>query len=447
MKMQASVLRNREARLCVFALILALGGYWLLSLGSDEASPENFVLFALVFLVTYGVAHFAVRKLAPKADPLLLPITAFLNGLGFIMIARLADAPVSAPASAQARWMLVAAGGFVATLYFIRDARSLARIRYTLALGGVAFLLLPLLPIIGREVNGARLWIKIGPLNFQPSEIAKIVLVVFVAALLSERKEVLSVATRRLGPIGIPHFRHFGPLILAWGISFLVMIFEKDLGSSLLFFAIFVTMLWVATDRRIYLIAGTALFSVGAVFAYRLFSHVQLRVEIWRDPFQDIEGSGFQLVQSLFALATGGAWGTGLGQGRPDLIPSVQTDFIFSALGEELGIAGALAVLTAYALFSARGFGLATRCNDDFSKLLTVGLVTAFAVQTILIVGGVTTLIPLTGITLPFMSYGGSSLLSNFVLLGLLMRISDTADSTDSPAQETRMHVAAGGAR
>lgn len=440
-----STLRRREARLLVAAIAIVIAGYWLLFLSRAETPPPNWLPFAATFLITYGAAHFMCRRFAPKADPLLLPLTALLNGLGFIMVARLQDAPTAAPASAQASWMIVAGIGLTVTLYLVKDVRALAQIRYTLALAGVGLLLLPLLPVIGREVNGARLWIRIGPLNFQPGEIAKIVLVIFVAALLAERKEVLAVATRRIGPLGVPHFRHFGPLLVAWGISFLVMIFSKDLGSSLLFFAIFLTMLWVATDRRIYLIAGAALFTAGSFVAYRLFGHVRLRIAVWQDPFQDIEGSGFQLVQSLFALATGGAWGTGLGQGRPELIPSVQTDFIFSAIGEELGIAGAIAVLVAFALFSARAFGLATRCNDDFSKLLTVGLATAFSVQTILIVGGVTTLIPLTGITLPFMSYGGSSLLSNFVLLALLLRISDTAASTTSAAQETRMHVPAGG--
>ena len=330
----------------------------------------------------------------------------------------------------------------------MKDVRALARYRYTFAFAGVVLLLLPTLPFIGREINGARLWIRLGPLSFQPSELGKIALVLFFAGYLSERRELLAVTTRKIGPLGVPALRHFGPVAAAWAVSLLVMINQKDLGSSLLFFAIFVAMLWMATGRPIYLISGVAMFALGAFIASQMFSHVQARILVWRDPFAYINDRGYQVVQSLFAFATGGAWGTGLGLGRPDLIRfSVHTDFIFSSVGEELGLVGAAAVLTAYALMAARGFGLATRCRDDFSRLLAAGLIFTISFQTILIVGGVTNLIPLTGVTMPFMSYGGSSLLSNFIAIALLLRISDEVSRAGGQAPPTEMNLAAGGGR
>lgn len=446
--MIGAVRRNSEAALLALSVVIAVLGYWLVSLARGPGLPARIAYYGAFFAALYAAAHLSVRRLAPSADPLLLPIVALLNGIGFTLIARIEGSQrTAAPAGAQARWLAVGILAFVLTLAVVRDLRSLARYRYTWGFLGVALLLLPLLPVIGREVNGARLWIRLGPLNFQPAELGKIALVLFFAAYLAERRELLAVATRRIGPIGVPRGRHFGPVALAWAVSLLVMVNEKDLGSSLLFFAIFVVMLWTATARPIYLLAGGVLFSAGAAAAYRLFGHVRIRIEVWQDPFAFISDKGYQLVQSLFALSTGGAWGTGLGLGRPDLIPNVQTDFIFAALGEELGLAGTTAVLTAFALFSARAFGLATRCRDDFSKLLVAGLATAFSLQTILILGGVTRLIPLTGVTLPFMSYGGSSLLSNFVLTALLIRASDEAARAVGEAPPTEMNVPAGGGR
>lgn len=443
--MIAGVRRNTEASLLLISALIAVGGYWLTSLARGPGVPAGAGGYAALFAGLYLVAHLAVRRLAPSGDPLFFPLAAMLNALGFVLIARLDAADGANLGAAQARWLVVAVAAFVATLWLVRDARTLARYRYTLALAGVLLLLLPVLPGIGREVNGARLWIRLGPLNFQPAELAKVALVLFFAGYLSERRELLAVATRRFGPIGIPDLRHFGPVLLAWGISLIVMVQEKDLGSSLLFFGIFVVMLWTATARPVYMIAGGVLFAVGAWVAYNLFSHVQARIQVWQDPFEYFDGRGYQIAQSLFALATGGAWGTGLGLGRPDLIPSVQTDFIFSAVGEELGFAGTAAVLTAYALFAARAFGLATRCRDDFSKLLVAGLGTAFSLQTVLIIGGVTTMIPLTGVTLPFMSYGGSSLLSNLVLVGLLVRVSDEVARQGGEGPPTEVGPAGGG--
>jgi cell division protein FtsW (lipid II flippase) len=445
--------RNVEAALLVLAAAIAVGGWWLTALGQSPTGSvpaEAAVKYAAVFLGLYLVAHLAVRRLAPEADPLFLPLAALLNAIGFVLIASLAK-PIGNPglADAQVRWLGVSVLAFVATLVVVRDVRSLARYRYSMAALGVVLLLLPVLPGLGKEVNGARLWIRLGGLSFQPAELGKIVLVIFFAAYLTERRELLSVATRKVGPVGVPEIRHFGPVIAAWAISMLVLVRQNDLGSSLLFFGIFVVMLWMATARPAYSIVATGLFALGAVFAYHTFAHVRARVLVWEDPFKTATGSGYQIVQSLFALATGGVWGTGLGLGRPELIgkASVHTDFIFSALGEELGLAGTTAVLTASALFTMRGFGLATRCRDDFSKLLAAGLSTTMALQTLLIVGGVTNLIPLTGVTLPFMSYGGSSLLSNFILVALLLRISDETARQTGEGQPTEINAPAGGAR
>ena len=444
--------RNVEAALLVLCAAIAVGGWWLSSLGQSSTGKvpnDGVIKYAVVFVGLYLVAHLAVRRLAPEADPLLLPLAALLNAIGFVVIASL-QKRIGNPglADAQVRWLAVSILAFVVVLALIRDARDLARYRYSLAALGVVLLLLPIVPGLGREINGAQLWIRIRNFQFQPAELGKIALIIFFAAYLAERRELLAVATRRVGPIGFPEARHFGPVVLAWAVSMLVMVREKDLGSSLLFFGIFVVMLWVATARPAYFLVATTLFVLGAVFAYHQFGHVRARILVWQDPFKTASGTGFQVVQSLFALATGGVWGTGLGLGRPDLIKfSVHTDFIFSALGEELGLAGTTAVLTASALFTMRGFGLATRCRDDFSKLLAAGLSTAMALQTLLIVGGVTNLIPLTGVTLPFMSYGGSSLLSSFILVALLLRISDEAARQAGEGPPTEISAPAGGAR
>lgn len=448
--MQIGVRRNTEASLMVISLVIAVGGYWLASLAQDETAPAGLIGYVITFTALYTAAHLAVRKFAPRADPLFLPIGLMLNAIGFVIIYRL-EIPTDNPglAAAQARWLAVSIAAFVAVLWLVPDVRVFARYRYSFAFAGVVLLLLPMLPVIGTEVNGSRLWLRLGPVSFQPSELGKIALVLFFAGFLAERRELLAVATTKFGPLELPHIRHFGPVLAAWGISLMVMINQKDLGSSLLFFAIFVAMLWMATAKPIYLIAGTALFALGALVAMQLFTHVQSRIFVWRDPFEYINDRGYQVVQSLFALATGGAWGTGLGLGSPDLIRfSVHTDFIFSSLGEELGLVGGAAALTAYALFAARAFGLATRARDDFSKLLAAGLAFTLSFQTILIVGGVTNLIPLTGVTMPFMSYGGSSLLSNFILIALLVRISDEVGRhAGQSAPATELNMPAGGGR
>jgi cell division protein FtsW (lipid II flippase) len=325
---------------------------------------------------------------------------------------------------------------FTGTLLLVRDYHALANYKYLIGFAGVLMLLLPAIPGIGHEVNGAQLWVRIGGFQFQPGEFAKVLLVIFFAAYLAERKELLSIASRRVAGLHVPDPKHFGPLLLMWGLSLAVMILEKDLGSSLLFFSIFLVMLYIATARVVYALIGSALFAIGAWFSYTAFDHVQTRVRVWLDVFDPklVNDESYQMAQSLFALATGGLFGTGLGQGRPEIIPAAETDFVFSALGEELGLFGTAAIVVCFLLLVGRGFRTALVARDDFGRLLAAGLTAIFGIQTVIILAGVTRLLPLTGITLPFMSYGGSSLLANFVLIAILIRISHQAADAPPPA-------------
>lgn len=406
--------------LIVLAALVTVGAYTLASLGRTASLPANIVPFLGIILGVFGLAHLATRRLAPHADGVLLPMAGVLNGIGYVMIARL-DRDLAA---LQSLWTAVAVGAFIATLFVVRRARDLERYRYTFAVLGVALLLMPLLPVIGRNVNGARIWIRMGPATFQPGELAKLLLAIFFAGYLVEKRELLQTFTRRLGPLNLPDPKFLGPVLAAWAFSLVVMIFEKDLGSSMLFFALFVAMLWVATARGIYLVLGGILFSAGAFVAFSAFSHVRSRVDIWIDPFEDAGGRGFQLVQALFAFGSGGVTGSGLSLGSPNKIPEVETDFIFAAIGEELGLLGTIAIIAAFLLMVGVGLRIAIQARSDFEKLLATGLSVALGVQTFIILGGVTRLVPLTGITLPFVSYGGSSLLANYILLALLLRIS-----------------------
>ena len=439
MSAQPAGLRNRELSLLILALLLGCGALALVALARDQAEVGTAVPLMVLLTVFYVAAHLVMRKLASQADPLILPLAAVLNSLGLAAIYRLSPEQLG---PTQVTWTLVGLGCFVATLLVVRDFTMLARYKYILGFIGVGLLLLPMTPL-GKTVNGARLWVGFGQFQFQPGEIAKVCLVIFFAAYLAERKELLAIASRRLAGLHFPDIKHFGPLLVMWGLSLCVMFFEKDLGSSMLFFSIFLVMLYVATARIAYVAIGSVLFAAGAFLGYQAFAHVQSRVQVWLDVFNPdyIQAEGYQLSQSLFALATGGLFGTGLGRGRPDLIPEAPTDFIFSVIGEELGLLGTAGVLVCFMLLVARGLRASLRTRDDFGQLLAAGLTAIFAIQTIIIVGGVIRALPLTGITLPFMSYGGSSLLSNFILIALLIRISHQGTSAPDPARTAEILI------
>jgi cell division protein FtsW (lipid II flippase) len=414
--------RGTQLALTILAVLLSVGAYVLVTLGKTGRTPPGIGGFVAVVGVSYLLAHFLSTRLAPGADPVMLPVAAVLAGIGYAMISRL-DPGL---ADEQFGWLMLGITLFVATLLIIRDHRALDAYTYTIGLVGILFLLLPIAPGLGREINGARLWIELGPLSFQPSEIGKVLIVIFLASYLNARKELLAVATRRIGPIRLPEPRYLGPLLVAWGVSLVVLFLEKDMGSSLLFFGIFVIMLWAATARGTYLALGLVLFIAGALIGHAAFGHVQSRVTVWLNALDPeyVQDEGYQIAQGEFAMATGGIAGTGLGRGHPGSIPAATTDLIFAVVGEELGLFGTTALLLLYLLLIGRGLRAAVIREDGFSKLLAAGLTTALALQTFIIVGGVTRLIPLTGITLPFVSYGGSSLVANFVLLALLVRVS-----------------------
>jgi cell division protein FtsW (lipid II flippase) len=422
----AAALESRDRRgtqlaLTILAILLSVGAYVLVALGQSGRTPKGVGGFVAAVAIAYLGVHLLTARLAPNADPVMLPIAAVLAGVGYAVVFRL-DPHL---AGAQFVWLMIGLLLFVVTLAVVRDHRSLDAYTYTIGLIGILFLLLPIAPGIGRTINGARLWVGIGPLSFQPSEIGKVLLVIFLASYLNSKKELLALATQRIGPIRLPEPRYLGPLLVAWGVSLAVLFMEKDLGSSLLFFGIFIIMLWAATGRAFYLVVGLILFAIGAYIGFLVFAHVRERVDIWFHALEPafVHNSGYQLAQSEFAMATGGIGGTGLGLGYPWKIPFAATDFIFAAIGEELGLFGTTAVLLLYIVLIGRGFRAALQREDGFSKLLAIGLTSALAFQTFIIVGGVTRLIPLTGITLPFVSYGGSSLVANFVLLALLVRI------------------------
>jgi peptidoglycan glycosyltransferase len=410
--------RTTELGLVVLAALLTAAAYTLVSLGRTASVPANVGPFFVIVLGLFGLAHMGTRRFAPGADPVLLPVALLLNGIGYVFVARLN----SNLAGLQATWTAVGVGAFIATLVVVRRVADLERYRYIFALIGIGLLLLPLAPVVGRNINGARIWVRFGPVSFQPGEFAKIALAVFFASYLVERRELLADVRANLGQI-----RYLGPMLLAWGFSLVVMIAERDLGSSLLFFTLFVSMLWVATGRSVYLGVGGVMFGAGALLSVSMFAHVKQRVVIWIDPWSRASNEGFQVVQAQFALAAGGLAGAGLGLGSPQKMPAAETDLIFAVIGEELGLLGAAAVLVAFLLLVGAGLRIALRATRPFEQLLAAGLTAALGVQAFIIIGGVTRLVPLTGVTLPFVSYGGSSLLGSYVLLALLMRISDSS--------------------
>ncbi|MBN1320808.1 MAG: FtsW/RodA/SpoVE family cell cycle protein [Thermoleophilia bacterium] len=420
-------LRNRELVFLIPALIVTTLGFALVYTQKSAELTLTSLTYGALFLALFVIAHIGVRVLASRADCYLLPITALLSTMGLVVLYRLNEDL----ALKQAMWLVAGLVAFLLVLAFVRDLKILCKYRYVI--GGLGLLLLLLTAILGDEVYGARLWVDLGPIGFQPGELAKILLVVFFAAYLVDMREVLTVSTRRVLGVPLPPFRYLAPLLTIWGLSLVLMIFVKDLGTSLLFFGALLALLYVATGRFFYVLVGLVLFMVGATVLYFLFPHVQLRVDVWLNPWADPSNRGYQIVQSLFALAEGGLSGRGLGQGYlilpsgRTIIPNLETDFVFSAIGEELGLVGAVGIILLYLIFTYRGFRVAVRTRDDFSRLLAAGLTSIFALQAFLIIGGVIKLIPLTGITLPFVSYGGSSILANFILLALLLRTSAKA--------------------
>jgi cell division protein FtsW (lipid II flippase) len=423
--------RNRELLALVPASLLVTAGFAAILLQSDEANAS--VTYGLVFLGLCFAAHVFLRVALPSSDPYLFPLMALLACFGLVMLYRIDETF----AREQAQWFVVGLGAFAATILRLRrDVHVLERYRYVIAAASLALLLVPRLPGIGQQVNGAYLGIKLGPVAFQPAELAKIGIVIFLASYLRDTRQLLVTAGRRIGPITFPRLKDLGPMLVVWGLAMLLLVFIRDLGSSLMFFGAFLALTYVATNKVAYPLIGLLAFGVGAWFFASTVGHVENRIDAWQTPFDpelyDAAGGSYQLAQSLFAQADGGVLGAGFNQallevGGARLLPAAQTDLIYAVIVNELGLAGACALLLTYLLICQRGFKIATLARDSFSKLLATGLTAVFALQVFVIVGGVTKVIPLTGVTLPFVSYGGSSIVANFVLLALLLVVSDRA--------------------
>jgi cell division protein FtsW (lipid II flippase) len=436
--------RRTELLMLIFTVAVVAFAYANVGLGLKGQLPAGMVEYCLGFAVLVLLAHLAVRRFAPWADPLMLPLAALLNGLGIVMIYRLQEVgrngnpgqlsvPMSASATGiQLLYTAFGIAGFIAVLALIREPRVLQRYTYTFGIIGLILLAIPaLLPSSISEVpgTGAKIQIAIGGFSFQPEEFAKLALAVFFASYLVTKRDVLALAGRRVLGIDLPRARDLGPVLIAWAASLLVLVFESDIGTSALFFGMFVAMIYIATQRTSWLIIGLGLFVAGSFAASRVFSHVGERFDIWLHPFagQNPTHNAYQLVQGLYGMGSGGLLGKGFGGGQPYITPLVQSDLIFTAFGEELGLAGVMAILLIYGLVVQRGLRTAMLVKDPFSKLLAGGLSFMLALQVFVIVGGVTRLIPLTGITTPFLSQGGSSLVGSWILIALLVRISDAA--------------------
>ena len=428
--------RNVELLLLVVSIALAMGAYGLVGISQNGVWPPGLLGYGAGLALLTGGLHLVLRLKAPYADPVILPIAAALNGIGLAMIHRIdvarGDSGGEALAPKQLVWAAIGVSLAAAIVLVLRDHRILRRYTFTAMVAGLGLLLLPLLPLIGTEINGARIWIRLGPLSFQPGEVAKIALTIFFAGYLVTHRDTLSLAGKKVLGLQLPRGRDLGPILIAWLASLAVLVFQRDLGTSLLFFGIFVALLYVATERVSWIAIGLALFVGGAFFAWTIFSHVQGRVRAWLDPFDpevyDAEfGGSYQLMQGLFGMANGGLVGTGLGAGSPDLVPYAESDFIVASLGEEMGLIGLFALLMLYLVLVERGMRTAIGVRDGFGKLLAGGLAFTVALQCFVVAGGVTRVIPLTGLTMPLLAYGGSSLVANWMIVGLLLRISDSA--------------------
>jgi len=422
--------RNRELLALVPVAALLTAGFAGVFSQENEQLGNLSLIYGAYFLAVCLATHVYLRIRLPNADPYLFPLVATLTAFGLVMIYRIDETL----ARDQANWFVLGLVLFALTIQLLRDYEVLERYRYTIAIAGLAVLLAPRLPGIGQQVNGAYLGVKVGPIAFQPAEFTKLAIIVFLASYLREHREVLIVGARRVLGVTLPPLKHFGPLLVVWGASMFMLVFIRDLGSSLMFFAAFLALLYVATGRFSFVVIGMAMFLVGAWFFASTVPHVHDRVEIWLHPYNDPQETGYQILNSIFAQADGGLFGKGFGQalitvpGTNDtLLPAAQTDTIYALIVNEVGLFGAVGVVLVYALVAARGFKIALLAADGFSKLLAVGLTAVFAIQAFVIIGGVTRVIPLTGVTLPFISYGGSSIVANFVLLALLLLISDRA--------------------
>ncbi|NRQ31573.1 FtsW/RodA/SpoVE family cell cycle protein [Nonomuraea sp. NN258] len=438
--------RGAQLVMLAFAVLIVMLAYANVGLAVDGQVPAGMLTYGLGLGGLMLAAYLVLAKFAPWADPLILPLVTLINGLGLVMIYRLEVADqAGASAASQIMWTAVGVVMFAATLIVLRDHRMLQRLTYTAGAVGLVLLALPaLLPASLSEVQGAKIWIRIGGFSIQPGEFAKLALVVFFAGYLVAKRDVLALAGRRLLFIDLPRARDLGPVLVTWVVSLGVLVFEKDLGTSLLLFGTFIAMLYIATQRTSWVLIGILLFVGGAFVAGQLFGHVEARFDAWLDPRNDVYfgnadvcqtnppsdpmcGKSYQIMQSLYGLGAGGILGTGLGKGNPDEIPLAFSDFIFAATGEELGLTGLMALLLMYALLVERGLRTSLAAREPFSKLLTGGLSFLLAWQVFIIVGGVTNLIPLTGLVTPFMSQGGSALLANWILIALLVRTSDAA--------------------
>ncbi len=437
--------RRTELGLLILSALIIVAAYVLAAAGTTAKIPGDLGPFLAIVIGLALAAHIANRLYAPDANPVLLPLVSLLNGLGYVMIARIGPPHF---ATAQAGWTAVGVGAYIVTLIVVRRTRDLDRYRYLLLLAAVVLMLSPLIPHVGSSVSTVdstvKLWVRIGPISGQPVELAKLALCIFFASYFAEKRELLSVPTYRLGNRLILDPRPLGPILLAWGFAMLVLGAERDIGFALLIFVLFISMLWLATGRSLYVIVGLILFAVGALVASHLFSQVDARVENWLHPWSRVNlvGGSDQLVQGIYGLGTGGLTGTGLGFGLLGYIPEVNSDYIFAAFGTEMGLLGTTLIVFSFVLIVGAGLRIAQTARSEFAKLLAAGLTVIIGLQAFFIMAGIVRLLPLTGITLPFMAYGGSSLVANYILIALLMRVSDEGERAIVAAQATATPVA-----
>ncbi|MGE5229801.1 MAG: FtsW/RodA/SpoVE family cell cycle protein [Deltaproteobacteria bacterium] len=434
--------RNLELVFLVLAGAVSTMAYVSVYAGRFREINRISIIYGLVFVAIFVLLHLVERIFLPQADSFLLPITALLAAIGLTEIFRIKPAL----ALLQGQWLLVGAGLFVLTVLVVRDHMKLDRYRYLI--GAVGLTLLVITIVAGTTVNGAKLWIHAFGFSIQPSEFAKLAIVIFLAGYLDDKKVMLSVPQRHVVGVPVPAFKYFGPLLVMWVLSLAMLVFMKDFGMALLFMSIFVALMYMATARVVYVVAGVGLFAAAGAIALAIVPHVQDRFTVWLDPWPNGATSGYQLLQSLFTIADGGVLGAGFGRGyllfanRQPVVPDLQTDFIFTAIANEMGLLGAAGIVLVFLLFVWRGFRIAVFAPDGFSKLLAAGLATAFALQTFIIIGGVTRLIPLTGITLPFVSYGGSSITANLMLVALLLMVSNRSNIIRGGSELERRRLA-----